>query len=294
MIQQIPHTIKKSPDTLELRSRDPEVRLVDHLSTRVNEESKNIDRELIKNIYISLKTKPLLVLTGLEGAGKAVIARVFMETLNGGSDRRMKQLVGHPWWVNGNENSSMFIEAQTRINSDLLKEMIGEASCEENHRYLYLVCLSRISPGELATFFADIAFQMNHGYLVSLPTLPLPAPVLFPPNFVLLATMDSERSDWMDEDLLAQGQIVYMHQQPDEQPQSPFSSILEPDCGPDEIFLSSRVRDHQRAFSKLHHITRLYSGVFAPVMQVANVISNQGLQVPSQMLNNIVLYLANA
>ncbi|MEW6651279.1 MAG: hypothetical protein AB1453_13975, partial [Chloroflexota bacterium] len=137
------------------------------------------------------------------------IVRVLMAALTKTSDYQGKELTGHPWWANSGKGAPILIEAQTRINTDIILTIIEEALQPQNKQKFFMVCLAKISPGELATFFSDLAVQLNNGRITALPSHHLPAPLSVPSNFSLVATMDTSRLDWADDDLLSGVHLIY-------------------------------------------------------------------------------------
>jgi hypothetical protein len=80
--------------------------------------------------------------------------------------------------------------------TEKLLYVIEEASQPENAQQVFVVGLTHISPAELLSFFTEIAYQMPHNRIMRLGDAHLSTPVPFPPNLLLIGTMDTMDFNW--------------------------------------------------------------------------------------------------
>lgn len=284
----IPST--RGPHPVEI---DKEMDLVQYLVTQVQQQVR-IDALSVVNVYVACKSKPLLVLTGPTRSGKLSCLHTLMSLLTSNVPGRTKTLMGHPWWANGSGASVFLIDAQTRINTDIILNMIDEASQLENRKKAYMICMASISPGELTTFFANLAFQLNHGCVMALPTFHLTEPLVFPLNLSLVATLDTDWTNWTDNDLLSQTALVPW-QSDLSRPKAPASNEIAPAISlPEQIFLQSRIRNVQIAFRKLHRLTHHFSGELAVLVGVMEELRKFRVPLSDRLLKDMIIYLSNA
>ena len=241
------------------------------------------------NFYVALKSKPMVILTGPGGSGKIPAVQCLSRILMGDC-AQCQLMVGHPWSFEKSENLAMFTEVHARYNTEKLLWLIEEAWLPENARRVFIACLTRISPGELLSFFTEVASQLRHGQLVGLGDVHFSEPVPFPPNLFLIGTMDTQNFDWWDPDLLSKTTIV----------QWPIAGNLSPASqnGSDQSwegeFLRSLVRNKQTAYHKIHSILRRQKKPFLPLLQIEALLREHAIPNLHELIDEAMLYLANS
>lgn len=118
-------------------------------------------------------------------------------------------MTGHAWWAVRSGDVAFCTQAQTRLNTEKILALIEAAGWPENAERAFIACLARISPGELFGFFAEIAYQLQHGQVMRLPACHLESPLTCPTNFFLIGTMDAATFDWSDPVLLSQTSVIH-------------------------------------------------------------------------------------
>jgi hypothetical protein len=249
--------------------------------------------ESIVNFYVALKSKPLALLVGERHAGKLSLVNSFAKVLVGENPIAFQKMPGHTWWGKHSENIAVFARAQTKYNTTKIIALIEEALQPENHDRMYFACLDRISPGELHGYFSNLAFQIQHGEIMLLPGIHLTMPIPFPPNLVMVATMDVPRFDWFDQDILSQTTIIRW--QKSESATIPLPRI------PSKLsntmqsgFLKCCVRSERKAWKKLEHIPGWGERTLRAILEVESVLMKHGVQLPRSVLGEALIYLANA
>ena len=270
---------------------DPEIALVDQLVKAVNKEACNDDRIATINFYASLKSKPVAILTGPTNSGKLAFVQCFARSLVSDFAHQCKTMIGHPYWASGSQNVALFTQIQTRFNTEMLLCLIEEAWQPGNSDRLFIACMSRISPAEVEDYFSRVAFQLDHGELMCLPYAHFSEPIPFPPNLLIVGTMDATQFKWWDGNLLSHTSVLSWPE---------GREIANPQPGPisansngDAMFLSSSVRTVRKARRKLARILGWRLKGLQPLSHVAITIEKHTGQFPKLAIDEALIYLAN-
>lgn len=246
----------------------------------------------IVNCYVALKSKPLTILAGPERSGKMLVVKNLTQMLVQDIWRNQVML-GHAWWADRTGNTALFTEAQTRLNSSKILAMIEEASHPENAGRVFVAWLERIGSDELAGFFSELSFQLQHERLMRLPSFHLTEPVPCPPNFLLLGTMDTASLEAPDENLLSETTLVPWREAEVKLPEvsCPLGPVIP---GAERVFLHSRIRTEEAAFGKLHGIRGWQPSLMWPVWFVAELFEQHQVPLSGSVMAEVMIYIANA
>jgi len=286
-------TFVSSPvQTRDTRSLDPELTLITRLTQAAAEVGIQTDPVSIVNLYVALKSKPLAILTGIAQSGKIALVRILAQALIGDDPFRCQMMTGHAWWAGQTGNVALFTDMQTRLNSDKILNLIEEAGRPENARRVYIACLTRISPAELIGFFSELACQLRLGQIMQLPSIHLTEPIAYPSNLLLIGTMDAERFDWDDADLLAKTTIVRWSAVETKPPVAGCKPATTLDDGSE--FLSSRVGNEGFARAKLVRFLKWDARCIQLIYQVRDLLQAHQVSLTDSVLGEAVVYFANA
>lgn len=132
---------------------------VDYIYKYIINQGYTYDKSLIKNLYISLKTKPFVILSGISGTGKSKIVELFAEALGVTSkNHRFKLIPVKPDWSD---------------STDLLgfRNIEGKFTCGEitdvayrammNPEVPYFICLDEMNLARVEYYFSDILSIME-------------------------------------------------------------------------------------------------------------------------------------
>lgn len=112
-------------------------------------------KEQLSNIYLSLKTKPFVILAGISGTGKSKIVRLFAESLGATTENKQFNMISvRPDWNDGTE-----LMGYKNLNDDFidgsLTKIIKEASKPENKNKPYFACLDEMNLARVEYYLSD-------------------------------------------------------------------------------------------------------------------------------------------
>ena len=285
-------TFVSSPfQTHDHLSRDPELKIITRLIQVAAEVGLQTDPVSIVNLHVALKSKPLAILTGMAQSGKVALVRIFAQALIGDDPFRCQIMTGHAWWTGQTGNVALFTDMQTRLNSDKVLNLIEEAGRPDNAQRVYIACLTHISPAELTGFFSELAYQLQHGQIMRLPSIHLTEPIAYPSNLLLIGTMDTVRVECRDVDLLNKTTIIQWSAVESELSTDRPTTVTPLDH--DGEFLLSCIRDESSARLKLLRILGNASSI-GPMLQIADLLDRHDAPLPDSVIGETVVYLANA
>jgi len=106
--------------------------------------------EQLSNFYLSLKTKPFVILAGISGTGKSKLIKLFTEAVNG----RFNVISVKPDW-----NDSTELLGYKNINEEFvegkLTKIIMEASKAENLNTPYFICLDEMNLARVEYYLSE-------------------------------------------------------------------------------------------------------------------------------------------
>lgn len=273
-----------------------EQNLLHQVVNKAQEADLRVDRNDIVNLYVALKSKPMALLVGPSGSGKSVIVRCFAEALTGGNPLQCQLMAGHAWWAEQTGNVGLFATGQARFNDQKLLLLIEEALQPENRDLAYFACLAWISPAELTNIFTDLSSQLQTR-IHRLSTIWLQHGLSFPPNLLLLGTMDTTTELEADSDLYAHTTVVSWTANSS---QRPSQNAMFPAYGwnhtvnQGKTFLAAAVRDELLAWNKLATVVGWKRIDFTIWHAVKTLFRKHGYSMPDDVQTETILYLANA
>jgi 5-methylcytosine-specific restriction enzyme B len=109
----------------------------------------------LANFYLSLKTKPFVILAGISGTGKSKLVRLFAEALGATAENGQFTMISvKPDW---NDNTELF--GYKNISDEFipgkLTSIIVEALKEENRNKTYFVCLDEMNLARVEYYLSD-------------------------------------------------------------------------------------------------------------------------------------------
>lgn len=110
----------------------------------------NYEGNLIENFYLSLKSKPFVILAGASGTGKTRLVKLFAEAV--GAKDRMLLVPVRPDW---SDSSDLFghVDLSGKFNPGAILEFIKEA--QDNTDKPYFLCLDEMNLARVEYYFSD-------------------------------------------------------------------------------------------------------------------------------------------
>ncbi len=271
-----------------------EVELVYYYTQNINQAGFNSDISSIVNFYVSLKSRPLVILSGPKDSPKEILIQCLARLLFGQDCYQCQTLAGHPWWAEETTNTPFFVQIQNSFNSQKIYYLLKEALQPKNVERVFLTSLVHLSPAELNRFFTEVAYQVQHQEIVRFGNMHLPEPVPFPPNLFLVGTMDVLRFNEWSQDLLSGATIIQWTEQYQSLSACPLSNDNVLYSG-EKIFLNSCFRNINAAYGHLHKVLGpRQQAPFEPLFDIKSLIERHYVMLPPRVTSDVILYMANA
>ena len=106
--------------------------------------------QLIENFYLSLKSKPFVILAGTSGTGKTKLVRLFAEAI--GAKNRYSQVAVRPDW---SDSTDLFghLDLNGRFVKGCILDFLTEA--QRNPDFPYILCLDEMNLARVEYYLSD-------------------------------------------------------------------------------------------------------------------------------------------
>lgn len=132
---------------------------IDHIYDFIKNEGFSYEKTLIKNLYISLKTKPFVILSGISGTGKSKIIELFAKALGATAENKRFNLIPvKPDWSDSTDLLG-FRNIEGNFNPGIITEICYNAML--NPELPYFVCLDEMNLARVEYYFSDILSIME-------------------------------------------------------------------------------------------------------------------------------------
>lgn len=116
---------------------------------------------LIENLYLSLKTKPFVILAGVSGTGKTKLVKLFAEALGATKDNGQFALIPvRPDWSDPSDLLG-YKDLSGVFRPGRLAEVLVEASQPKNQHKPFFVCLDEMNLARVEYYFSDVLSIME-------------------------------------------------------------------------------------------------------------------------------------
>ncbi|MEG0377246.1 MAG: DUF3578 domain-containing protein, partial [Eubacterium sp.] len=114
---------------------------------------------IVENLYLCLKAKPFVILTGIPGIGKSSLARLFSEAVGANTENgRYKQVPVRPDWKDS-RGLLGYLDMGGRYIPGALNDFIKDAV--DNPRKPYFLCLDEMNLARVEYYFSEILSVME-------------------------------------------------------------------------------------------------------------------------------------
>ena len=127
--------------------------IVDNIFKYISSQGYEYSKELISNLYLSLKTKPFVILAGISGTGKSKIVRLFAESLGATVENNQFNMISvRPDWNDSTELIG-YKNLESKFIKGKLTQIIEKAS--QNLDKPYFVCLDEMNLARVEYYLSD-------------------------------------------------------------------------------------------------------------------------------------------
>jgi 5-methylcytosine-specific restriction enzyme B len=150
--------VEEGSDIVELKD---DKKLVDHVHHYINTKGFHYTKDQLNNFYLSLKTKPFVILSGISGTGKTKIVQLFAESIGATEDNGQFRLIPvRPDWSDGSDLIG-FEDIKGDFQAGPLTEVLIEANKPENREKPYFVLLDEMNLARVEYYFSDLLSVME-------------------------------------------------------------------------------------------------------------------------------------
>ena len=190
---------------------------MEHIYDYFEEKDYFFSREILTRYFLSLKTKPFVILTGISGTGKTKIAQIFAEYMcqddtPEGKKQRIAFVPVRPDWMDNKGLLGYFNILDEKYHATPVLKLLLEA--EENPGKPYFVILDEMNLAKVEQYFSDFLSIMEsrtpgnlEGEAIPLHVLDKPAQtrdglnippkIHVPPNVYFTGTVNVDESTYM-------------------------------------------------------------------------------------------------
>ena len=132
---------------------------IDGIFEYINSKGFVYDEKLLKNFYLSLKSKPFVLLAGTSGTGKTRLVRLFAEAIGAYGSGRYKQIAVKPDW---SDSMDLFghINLDNKFVPGAIIEFIKKAA-DDPDKPPYILCLDEMNLARVEYYFSDFLSIME-------------------------------------------------------------------------------------------------------------------------------------
>ncbi|MFE1628652.1 MrcB family domain-containing protein [Brevibacillus reuszeri] len=151
-------SIKKEP----LLVNDSDVKeTIGTIKAYIRQRGFHYPDHLIENFYLSMKTKPFVILAGISGTGKTKLVKLFAEAIGATSENRQFRLIPvRPDWSDPSDLIG-YKDLTGTFRPGPLTEVIMEASNPDNEDKVYFICLDEMNLARVEHYFSDVLSLME-------------------------------------------------------------------------------------------------------------------------------------
>lgn len=133
--------------------------LISHIQTYIKSKSFNYSDANIKNLYLSLRSKPFVIISGISGTGKTKIVQLFAESIGATEQNGQLLLIPvRPDWSDGSELLG-YTDIANNFKEGLLTKLLIHA---KDHPYKpHFLLLDEMNLARVEYYFSDILSVME-------------------------------------------------------------------------------------------------------------------------------------
>ncbi|MEW4288383.1 MrcB family domain-containing protein [Rossellomorea marisflavi] len=180
-----------------------EIDLIKHIHSYISAKGYYYERREIINLYLSLKTKPFVILSGISGTGKTKIVQLLAESLGATAENGQLALIPvRPDWSDGSDLIG-YRDIKGDFQEGPLTKVLKEANRPENRNKPYFLLLDEMNLARVEYYFSDVLSVMEsrdrkNGEMVSAPVVEVKeedgGKLLLRDNFYIIGTVNMDET----------------------------------------------------------------------------------------------------
>lgn len=128
--------------------------IVEHIKSYIETEGFTYESGLIENLYLSLKSKPFVILAGISGTGKTRLVKLFAEAIGANSTNgRYKMVSVRPDWSDSSD-----LLGHMNLNGEFIPGTIIDflEKAKNDSEYPYFLCLDEMNLARVEYYLSDV------------------------------------------------------------------------------------------------------------------------------------------
>lgn len=287
----MPNSIGSSLVVKKISSKE----LVDHIHNFIKTLGFIYRFEDIKNLFLSLRSKPFVILSGISGTGKTKIVELFAESIGANDENgRFKLIPVRPDWSDSSDLLG-YTDIQGKFKQGPLTEVLLEAG--QNLDKPYFVLLDEMNLARVEYYFSDILSVMEsrkwneEGQIVTSELLPFEVDgqkLTIPENVYFIGTvnMDETTHPFSKKVLDRANTIEFNHIQLDAFPMESLNRVKSISLSNEQLM--GAFLQMKDAFSENEDLVREYT---ARLIEINKILSDIGAQVGYRVRDEISFYM---
>lgn len=136
------------------REIENEIKELKYIKNYIKSKGYTYSDEIIDNLYLSLKTKPFVILSGISGTGKSKIIKLFAEAIGATTDNgRFNLIPVRPDWSDDSELIG-YRDIEGKFKAGIITSIAKAAM--ENSNEPYFICLDEMNLARVEYYFSTI------------------------------------------------------------------------------------------------------------------------------------------
>lgn len=174
--------------------------IVNHIYSYISGKGFYYTKEEVINLFLSLKTKPFVILSGISGTGKTKIVQWLAESVGATEENgRFTLIPVRPDWNDGSDLLG-YVDIKGEFKAGPLTKVVLEA--EQNQEEPYFVLLDEMNLARVEHYFSDVLSVMEsrrweNGKIVSSKLLPKEIAgrdIYLPANVYIIGTVNMDET----------------------------------------------------------------------------------------------------